>query len=91
MWLKLGAFLLAMTESLTARVLLSLGMGLASFASLGVLAQGFVTAIQNQYGQVDGVILAFLNLSGFSSGLTIMGSSLLTRAGMMALKKLRPI
>lgn len=91
MWMKLGAFLLAMTESITARVLLSVGMGFVSFASLSVLAQGFVTAIQNQYGQVDGVVLTLLNMAGFSTALNILGSSLLTRAGMMAVKKLRPV
>jgi hypothetical protein len=88
-WALLGPFLIAITGSIAARVLLSLGMGVVSYAVLSTLANDFVNHIQATYSLLNGSVLALLNLFGFGTSLGILGSALITRATFMAIKKLR--
>jgi hypothetical protein len=84
----LGPFLLSIAGSLVARVLLSLGMGFVSYAVLTSLASTVTQAIQSSYYALPAVPLALLNLAGLGVALNIICSALITRAGLMAVKKL---
>lgn len=88
MWAYLGPFLIAITGSIVARVLTSLGAGFVTYTVLSTLTDNAVSHLDSAYGLVDPVVMALLNLSGLTSALTIITSALVTRASLMAVKKL---
>jgi hypothetical protein len=88
-WALLGPFLVSITGSIVARVLLALGMGVVSYAVLSTLASNFVSQMQSNYDALNGVVLTLLNMAGGGVSLGIIGSALITRASLMAIKKLR--
>jgi hypothetical protein len=87
----LGAWLLSMVGSLTARVLFSLGFGIVSYAALTTLLGGLVSAAQSRYAMIDPAILQFLNLGGVGESMGIIAAAFATRATMSAIKSLRPV
>lgn len=89
MWALLGPFLVNITGSIVARVLTALGMGFVTYTVLSTLTDNVVSNVDSAYGLVDPVVMALLNLSGMTSALTIITSALVTRASLMAVKKLK--
>lgn len=87
----LASFLLAITGSLTARVLTSLGIGLFSYAALTTVTASVIAQAQARYGLINPTILQLLNLGGVGEFLGIIAAGLTTRAALSAIKKLRPV
>lgn len=85
----LASFLLAITGSLAARVLTSLGIGFVSYAALTTLASAVVSNVTSNYNAMGSVALNLLNLAGFGTALGILCAAMVTRASMMAIKRLR--
>lgn len=89
MWALIGPFLLSITGSVVARVLTSLGMGFVTYTVLSTLTNTVITHINDAYGGLDGITMALMNLSGFTSAVGIIASALVTRASLLAVKKLK--
>lgn len=87
----LASFLLAITGSLAARVLTSLGIGIMSYAALTTLAGTVVANITSNYQSTPSQVLNLLNLAGGGVGLGIICAALVTKASLQAIKKLRPL
>ncbi|WAR42976.1 DUF2523 domain-containing protein [Methylomonas rapida] len=87
----IAAFLLSITGTLAARVLVSLGFGLISYAALTAFASSVIAQAQAKFALIDPTILQLLNLGGVGQFLGILAAGLTTRAAMMAIKKLRPL
>lgn len=85
----MGNFLLAITSSIVARVLLALGMGVVSYQALSSIAEIVVDNVNNTYNNLPAAVIDILDMAGFGASLSILGSALITRAGLMAIKKLR--
>lgn len=84
----LASFLMAITGSLAARVLTSLGIGFLSYAALSTLASTVVNNITSNYNALGGVVLPLLNLAGGGQVMGIMCAALVTRASLLAVKKI---
>jgi hypothetical protein len=87
----ISAFLLAITGSLAARVLTSIGIGIFSYAALSTLAGSVISAAQSNFGQIDSTVFSLINLGGIGESMGILSSALITKATMLAIKRIRPI
>jgi hypothetical protein len=87
----ISAFLLAITGSLAARVLTSIGIGIFSYAALSTLADSVISAAQSNYGQIDSTVFQLINLGGIGESMGILSAALITKATMLAIKRIRPI
>lgn len=85
----LAAFLLAITGSVAARVLTSLGIGFATYAALSSLATVVVNNVISNYNAMGSVVLNLLNLAGAGQALGVLAAALVTRASLLAIKKLK--
>jgi hypothetical protein len=84
-----SSFLMGIAGSLAARVLLSLGFGVFSYAALNTLATTVVNNVTTNYNQIDTIALNLLNLAGGGEAMGILTASLVTRASLVAFKRLR--
>jgi hypothetical protein len=87
--MTLSSFLMSIAGSLAARVMLSLGFGVISYAALNTLANTVVSKVTEHYNQLDSVALNLINLAGAGEAMGILLSGLVTRASMLAFKRFR--
>jgi hypothetical protein len=83
----LAAFLLSIVGSLASRVLISLGIAIASYASLTALANTVSSKVNENYALLNSTVLSLLNLAGAGQILAILLSALAARASISAIKK----
>jgi hypothetical protein len=67
----------------------SLGIGFATYGALSALAAVVVNNISSNYNALGGVVLNLLNLAGAGQALGVLTAALVTRASLLAIKKLR--
>lgn len=89
--MSFAAFLLSITGSVAARVLVSLGFGIFTYAALTTLASAVISNAQSTYNAINPTVLQLLNLGGVGQFLGIIAAGMTTRAALSAVKKLRPI
>jgi len=87
----LSVFLLSITGSIAARALFSLGFGLFSYVALAALTSTVISNAQGLYGSIGSTILQYLNFGGIGAFMGIISAAMLTRAALLAVKKLRPV
>ncbi len=87
----LATFLMSIAGSLAARVMLSLGFGIVSYASIITLANTVVNNVTANYNNLDTVTFNLLNLAGAGQALGIILSALVTRASLVAIKRFRVV
>jgi hypothetical protein len=87
--MTLASFLMSIAGSLAARVLISLGFGVFSYAAMDTLASTVKNNVTTNYNQLDGVALNLLNLAGGGEAVGILLAALVTRASLAAFKRLR--
>lgn len=87
--MTLAQFLMSIAGSLAARVLLSLGIGIVSYAAITDLANKVVTQVTQSYQAVDVTVLAILNLAGAGQAIGILLAALVSRASLVAIKRFR--
>lgn len=83
-----GAFLLGLAGPVARRVLLSLGLGVISYAGLTVVAAQVQTAITEKYSLLTGSVLDLLNLIGFGQAVGIVLGAIIARAAFAAISKI---
>lgn len=83
-----GAFLLALAGPLARRVLLSLGLGVVSYAGLALVASQVKDAIIAKYSTLSGSVLDLLNLIGFGEAVGIIIGAIVARAAFAAISKI---
>lgn len=87
----LATFLLSIAGSLAGRVLLSLGLGMVSYAGLNLLVSQLVDLVKISYTSTNGVVLQILNLAGAGAAMGILVAALVTRVSLMAITKISSI
>lgn len=80
--------MLAITSTVTARVFTFLGLGFISYAAIKVLATNLETSLFAIYSGIDSDILSVLNLAGLGESLHIITAAFISKAGMMAIKRI---
>lgn len=87
----LAAWLLSMAWPIVKKVLIAMGIGFATYEGLTVLADTLKTEIISAWGQLGGVTLQFLSLSGFSTAVGIILGAMAARVSMIAGNKILKI
>lgn len=87
----LKTLLLAIAPSLAARVMTAIGIGVVSYAGITTLLNTVISNVNSSYGSIGSVPLAFLNMSGFGTALSIITSAIVARVTMTALKRFIPV
>lgn len=83
-----GAFLLALAGPIARRVLLSLGLGVVSYAGLALIAEQVKTAVVDNYGALSGNVLDLLNLLGAGQAIGIVLGAIIARAAFAAISRI---
>jgi hypothetical protein len=83
-----GAFLMALVGPLARRVLLSLGLGVISYAGLSLVASQVVDAVRASYNGMTGVVLDLVNLIGFGQAVGIVLGAIVARAALAAVARI---
>ena len=84
----LGAFLLSMCTPLVMRVLLALGLGSVSYLALNTLVSQLIVHVSANFNGIGSTSLNLLSMCGFGAAVSIIGSGLITKAGLMAMSKI---
>lgn len=83
-----GAFLLGLAGPLARRVMLSLGLGVISYAGLLAVASQVSSQITAKYSTLSGSVLDLLNLIGFGQAVGIIIGAVIARAAFGAISKI---
>jgi len=83
-----ASVMMALTASVTARVMTTLGLGFISYEALNAIASQLQADIFAQYALINPTILQVLNLAGLGHAIHIITAAFITRAGMMAIKRI---
>jgi hypothetical protein len=89
MWKLLGGFLLSLAPSLVAKVMTILGFTIFSYLGITTFINSLISSSTGSYSAVNGVVHSFLNIAGFDQALSIVGSAVISRIGLLALKRFR--
>lgn len=85
----LAAFLFSITGTLAARAMLSLGIGIVSFAALTTLANALIVSMQAYYGDIPTTVLQLIGLGGIGDFLAMITSAVIVRLSLVNLKRFR--
>lgn len=83
MWL----FLAAAVGPLAKRILIALGVGLVSYASVQTLANSLISQVQSNFGMIPTSMLQIATLGGIPQALSIICGALLARVALLAVSK----
>lgn len=83
-------FLMGIAGSLAARVLVSLGISIFSYAALITFASQVTNLAYSNYNNLSGDVLAILNIAGAGQCFSILSAAVITRASLSAIKTFRP-
>lgn len=81
---NLAVWLFAIIVPLVKKVLIALGIGVASYAALNTLASQVQSAVISNYGQMAETTLAILALGGINQAIGIILSAFMARVAMIA-------
>ena len=88
MWGGLAAFIFSLCTPLVVRILAALGLGMVSYLGLNVLVTTLIDHVTSSYSGIGATTAQLLNLCGFGAAVSIIGSGLITKAGLMAVSKI---
>jgi len=83
-----GVFLVALAGPIARRVLLSLGLGVVSYAGLALIAEQVKPAVVDNYGALSGNVLDLLNLLGAGQAIGIVLGAIIARAAFAAIARI---
>jgi len=84
----LAAFLLSIAWPIAKKILVSLGIGWATYEGLSLLAGAVASQVTSAWGQLGGTTLQLLSLGGFPQALGIILGALAARAALLAVGRL---
>jgi ABC-type branched-subunit amino acid transport system permease subunit len=85
----IASFLIGIAGSLAARVLLSLGFVIFSYAGVSLMFNQIIGQMQGQYNSLPAATLAMANLGGAGEFFGIITGAFLARLTLIALKRFR--
>jgi hypothetical protein len=88
MQLTLFAFLLSAVWPLVKKVMISMGVGIVSYAGLTLVATQIQNSVSAAWGQVGGVALQILSLAGIPESMGIILGGISAKAALVAIGKI---
>jgi hypothetical protein len=83
-----GTFLASLAGPIVRRMLISLGVGVASYAALSAALNSALSHAQSSYSGLPADVLGLLGLAGVPDALAIICGGLVARASLLAVKRL---
>lgn len=83
----LASFLVSLAGPLVRKALLSLGLGVASYAALSTAVTAALNSAKTSLAGFTGDALSILQLTGLFTAMSIVAGAMVARVGLMALKK----
>lgn len=83
-----GAFLMSLVGPLARKILVSLGLGMVSYAGLSLIAEQVRDEIISRYSAISGSVLDLLNLIGFGEAIGIVLGGIIARASFAAISRI---
>lgn len=87
--MTLWAFLFSAIGSLAVRVVLSLGLGIVSYAALTTYVGNAISSMQAQYNSIPATTLQLANLGGIGEFLAIITAAIVARVSLLLLKRFK--
>lgn len=84
----IGTFLVGLAGPAIRKILISLGIGFASYAAIAAALTSAIGAAKSAFAGFGGDSLAILQLSGITEAMGIICGAMTARVSLMALKKL---
>lgn len=84
----LGTWLVSLAGPLIRKMLMSLGIGVASYAAISTALNAALDQAKSAWSGLGGDSLALIQIAGISTALSIIAGGVVARVGLMALKKL---
>jgi Protein of unknown function (DUF2523) len=85
----LWTFLIGAIGSLAVRVVLSLGLGIVSYAALTTYVSSAISSMQSQYNSIPATTLQLANLGGIGEFLAIITAAIVARVSLLLLKRFK--
>lgn len=83
----IGAFIVGLAGPVVRKILLSLGIGLVSYAALTTVLNTALSSAKSAFGGMTGDVASLVQLSGAGECLSIIGGAMLARVAMLAVKR----
>lgn len=83
-----GTFLVSLAGPAIRKIMLSLGLGVASYAAVTVALNSVLSNAKAAWGGLGGDALALVQIAGLNTAMSIVAGALIARVAMMALKKI---
>jgi hypothetical protein len=84
----LGTWLVSLAGPAIRKILLSIGIGVASYAAISTALNSALGAAKSAYSGITGDVLQLLSMAGTSVFLSIIAGALVARVSLMVVKKL---
>lgn len=83
----LGVFLVGLAGPAIRKILLSLGIGLVSYAALTTALNSALSSAKSSWGGMTGDVAGLVQLSGAGECLSIIAGAMIARVAMLAVKR----
>lgn len=87
----LGTFLVALAGPIAKKVLVSLGVGIASYAAVTAALTAVLSSAKGAWGGLGGDALALIQMAGIGVAASIYAGALMARVSLMVLNRLEII
>jgi len=84
----LGTWLVSLAGPIVRKMMISLGIGVASYAAISTALNSALSQAQSAWAGITGDVLSLIQLAGCGTALSIVAGALVARVAMMSLKKL---
>jgi hypothetical protein len=85
---EIGSWLVTLAGPLVRKALVSLGIGVASYAAIVTALNAALDHAKSAWGGLSGDALSLIQMAGCGEALSIVAGALVARVGLMSLKKL---
>lgn len=86
-----GTFLVALAAPIAKKVLVSLGIGVATYAAVATALTAVLSSAKSAWGGLAGDALMLIQLAGINTAASILAGALTARVGLQVLKRLEII
>lgn len=85
---QIGTWLVGLAGPFVRKMLVSLGIGVASYAAITVALDSALGAAKSAWAGLGGDALSLVQMAGVSTAMSIIAGALIARAALMAINKL---
>ncbi len=85
----ISVFLMSLVGPVVKRILVSLGVGLVSYAAISTAVNALLGSAKSAWGGMSGDVLSLVELSGANTAISIIAGAIVAKVALMAVTKLQ--